>query len=143
MNGGLNPNQVRAVVAAFAHVEQALSTTEDILAGPHHNLFRQVRIAEGEQQRQEVEQACNAARALLREAMATFDLPGREDDGARIARAECSVAWAGVEGVRTKRLGAYGDVDPTLSDTLDPFVDRLAALLLHIAALFDQWPPIK
>lgn len=140
MHGGLNDNQVRRVVVALSHVEQALDATESLLEGPRQGLFREISIGESAQGRQEVGSACRAARELLREAAARFNLPARREDGARIARAECMAAWSGVEEIRATRLAGYGQVDPVLRDTLDPIVDDLSRLLLRLGTLFDRWP---
>jgi hypothetical protein len=140
MHHGLNDNQLRRVTVSLAQVEQALRSTEEILARSREDLFKTVRIADDPERRREAEALIIVVRNLLLVAFARFDLLQSDEDGARVARAAFTVAWAGVEEIRSRRLSGYGAVDPSLQSSLDPLVDELSRLLLHLAHVFDEWP---
>lgn len=140
MHGDLNANQLRRVTAVLTQVEQAVNFAESILAGPQPGLFRSAKIERSDGPRREAEKAIARLRQILQVASDRFDLPCVEDDGARIARAAVTSAWAGVDEIRPSRLFGYGQVDPELASSLDPIVKDLSASLLELARVFEDWP---
>lgn len=140
MHGGLNANQLRRVRVVLTQVEQALNSAESIMAGPRPGLFRSVTIEKSDSHRSEAEQAITRLRQILRVASDRFEIPCVEDDGAAIARASVTSAWAGVDEIRASHLSGYGQVGTELQSSLDPIVEDLSALLLELARVFDDWP---
>lgn len=53
--------------------------------------------------------------------------PKVEDIGGSVS-AEMVIAWADLNDMRSSKLRGYGEVDPALTETLDPHIERLIQL---------------
>jgi len=58
----------------------------------------------------------------------TFELQPQVEDVGQAALAEMTVAWADLHDLDPGKLGRYGVVDPALTETLAPHVQRLIEL---------------
>jgi hypothetical protein len=70
--------------------------------------------------------------------MARFELPRHHWYGRQIIVAEMSSAWTNLEEVRPERLRRFGAVDPTLTETLTPGLERLIQLVWVVRDLASR-----
>ena len=88
-----------------------------------------------------VREAIAAARRAADETRSALGLPLDRSPTLRRRVAAVAEVWAArVEDLRARRLKSYGPVDPGLPAALDPYVDRLEALLLELADAAGQLP---
>jgi hypothetical protein len=86
--------------------------------------------------RQVVDTALHQIAAVTRE----FDLAAADYDPAAAIAGEMSVCWANLCDLRADKMKRYGPVDPGLTQTLDPYMDRLADLALLLSAVVRDNP---
>jgi hypothetical protein len=84
------------------------------------------------------------ARKVIADALQTvsqlgnsLDLSVKEENAASEIRGAMSVSWANLLDNRASKLSRYGRVHPDLSSTLDPIIEQLAEMALHLSAIFD------
>lgn len=80
--------------------------------------------------RQVIAAALNQIAQLARE----FNLAQIDDNPAATIVADMSVRWADLCDARSDKLIRFGDVDPRLSQVLDPSLDRLIELTLALTS---------
>jgi len=66
-----------------------------------------------------------------------LDLPVQEENAASEIRGTMSVSWANLLDNRANKLSRYGRVHPVLSSELDPIIEQMAEMALHLSAIFD------
>lgn len=67
-----------------------------------------------------------------------FGLEEETIDLERLINAKMIVSWANLIDTKSDKLTRFGDVDPVLTEDLDPFLNRLAELALEIASLVHE-----
>ncbi len=84
------------------------------------------------------------ARKVIADALQTvlqlgrwLDLPVKEENAASEIRGTMSVSWANLLDNRAGKLSRYGKVHPDLSSELDPIIEQLAEMALHLSAIID------
>ena len=132
---GLNENQERAVAVTLRLLEERLADIERVIAEDEEGaLYRRVARFSPEQ-REKMNNLIAAMRGQIRRAAARFHLPQQEQDAAREIVGKLMLSWESLEDSRPRKLGAYGDVDPALKETLDPILQELIRLLFRLDAV--------
>lgn len=137
---GLNHAQRTALTVTVRHLELTLDRIEALLAGAHAGrLHRTVTDLAPE-----LAAPTPLLIAALRREIATmaneFSLTAAERDGRREIAGLLAIAWESLEDSRAAKLGRYGDIDPTLPDTLDPHIERLITLVVALARQVTRPP---
>jgi hypothetical protein len=134
----LNQAQRDAIATTLMQLEQALDEIERLLDGPKSGVTYTTETNFGSVTTQQIRDRCTDIRDCIVDIVAAFELPHHHQDGRRIIAAEMSVAWVNLEEIRPHRLRRYGTVVPTLTETLEPRLDRLAELVRVIQVLASQ-----
>jgi hypothetical protein len=87
---------------------------------------------------QHMREKCKELRNEIAEITAFFDLPRHHWYDRRIIVGEMASAWVNLEEIRPNRLHRYGAVDPTLTETLTPRLERLSQLVRVIQNLASR-----
>lgn len=134
----MNLAQRTALVSTLIHLERALIETEQMLDHPPRGVTFTTDVDWSEACAHSLRDLCAAARSQIAEMVDAFDLPIQHLNGRRIVVGEMSIAWVNLEELRPGRLRRYGDVDPALSETLTPRLERLMERVLAIQSLAGQ-----
>jgi len=134
----LNLAQRTALLSTLIHLERALIETEQMLDRPPSGVTFTTEVDWSEACAQDLRSLCAAARSQIAEMVDVFGLPVQHLNGRRIVVGEMSIAWVNLEELRPERLRRYGDVDPALSETLTPRLERLMEQVLAIQSLASQ-----
>jgi hypothetical protein len=67
-----------------------------------------------------------------------FELPPHRWYGRQIIMAEMISTWTNLEEIRPERLRRFGAVDPTLTETLAPSLERLIQLVRDVQNLTSR-----
>jgi hypothetical protein len=132
---GLNENQKRAVTVTLRLLEERLADIERVIEEDEDGvLYRRVaRFSPG--QREKMDELIAAMRGQIRRAAVRFRLPQEEQNAAREIAGKVTLSWESLEDSRPRKLGAYGNVDPALKETLDPILQELIRLLFRLEAV--------
>ena len=132
---GLNANQKRAVTVTLRLLEERLAHIERVMNEDEEGvLYRRVARFSPDQ-RAKMDKLIAAMRGQIRRAAERFYLPQEEQDAAREIVGKLTLSWEGLEDSRPRKLGAYGNVDPALKETLDPILQELIRLLFRLEAV--------
>ena len=71
-------------------------------------------------------------RAAIASVAETHGLPAEERDSGREIAGLLRISWESLAEIDSRRLGAYGRVDPGLRASLDPTLERMMALVVAI-----------
>ena len=126
----LNENQRRRVVTHLRLLREDLE-----------NVMRLPALAADTPAGREIGDVVGRIEAEIRALRAAFGV--RDPEKPLLRRHVAAIAevwWSRVEDLRARRLKSYGPVDPGLPAALDPYVDRLEALLLELADAAGQLP---
>ena len=128
----LNQNQERVVVVTLRLLEERLAEIERLMSVDEEGiLYHQVAHfspSQSERMRELVEEL----RAGIQAIADTFHLQREEQKPTRKIVALTSVTWESLEDLRAHRLEAYGETDPKLKETLDPWTRKLTRLILAL-----------
>jgi hypothetical protein len=129
----LSPSQKRALVVQLRNLEQVLySVGHRIRERPQEGLLTHyIPVPETIRRRFEalIEQMHEELALLVRK----FELPSKAVDSRRYIKAKMALTWSGLNEVLSSKLKRYGEVDPALSASLDPCLNRLIDLAFEIA----------
>lgn len=129
----LNRHQERALAVALRLLEERLAEIDSLMErGEEGVLYRRPVARLSTEQRARMEQLMAELRATIGSLAATFRLPRDEQDPVRRIAGLLSVTWEQLGEIDSRRLGAYGSVDPGLGETLDPAMQHLAQLVLEL-----------
>jgi hypothetical protein len=140
----LNPNQERAVGVALRLLEERLARIEEVAGSDESGvLYRRVRPGWTDAERARFDAIAAELRATIASISETFHLAREDQDSAAEIAGLMRVTWENLAGIQARHLRAYGRVDPSLRDTLDPSIERLLALVsaLEGIALGDRASP--
>ena len=124
---GLNPYQQNALEVRMRLLERTLSQIRQSLRTPlagRLTHYRPLSPATGA----EVEALIDAMLVEIAAVAEQFNLQPEVEDVAQTIRAEMTAAWADLRDTQPTKLKGYGEVDPALSETLEPHISRLISL---------------
>lgn len=139
----LNPNQERAVSVALRLLEERLARVEELLHRDEQGLlYRRLRPSWAREERARADAIVADLRSTIASASRAFNLVPEERDSGREIAGLMRISWENLAEVGSRRLRAYGHVDPALRDTLDPALERLMELVsaLEDVALGENGP---
>jgi hypothetical protein len=125
---GLNENQKRTVTVTLRLLEEQLVETERLMEQDEQGILYH-RVARFTPSQRETMGALIAQmRADIERAAREFHLARQERNAAMEIAGSLALAWESLEEIRSPKLKSYGEVDPSLTETLDPIVQRLVKL---------------
>ncbi len=126
----LNRSQARAVEVALRLLEERLSTIQGILdRGDRGVLYDRPRLSLAAERRAHVDGLLAEVNAAIASISDSLQLERNQRDPAREVLGLLNVSWEGLAEIGSRRLRAYGRVDSSLLETLDPALDRIMQLL--------------
>ena len=129
----LNHSQKRALEVQLRNLEQVLFRVGHFIGGrPEKGLLTHyIPVPETIRRRFEalIEQMHEELALLVRQ----FELQPRAVDSRGYISAKMALTWSSLNEVLSSKLKRYGEVDPALSGSLDPCLNRLSDLALQIA----------
>jgi hypothetical protein len=129
----LNADQRRAVVVALRQVEERLGRIEEILDHDESGaLYRRSRPRLSSDERERAGAILAELRTAIASVAETHGLPAEERDSGREIAGLLRISWESLAEIDSRRLGAYGRVDPGLRASLDPTLERMMALVVAI-----------
>jgi len=129
----LNADQRRAVVVALRQLEERLARIEEILDRDESGaLYRRSRPRLSSDERERAGAILAELRAAIASVAETHGLPAEERDPGREIAGLLRISWESLAEIDSRRLGAYGRVDPGLRASLDPTLERMMALVVAI-----------
>jgi len=132
---GLNQFQQTALAVTLEQLERSVNEIEHMLDDtPAGAVYATIVDFQPDTLRR-IRKQCQGVRRQIADMKAAFELPQRPSDARRIIVAEMSAAWAHLDDLRPSKLRRYGNVDPTLEQTLTPRLERLIHLVLTIEEL--------
>ena len=134
----LNPAQRTALSTALMQLEQAVAETESLLDGSRQGITHATELDWSEATTRVLRELCHVVRRHIQELVNLFDLPVHRFHGRRVVVAAMSVAWTNLEDARPDKLRRYGDVDPTLRETLAPHLEHLINQVLELQQLANR-----
>lgn len=124
----LNPNQKRAVSVTLFLLEERLAEVEQVMSQRSEGILYR-RIPRFTQRQQEaIKRLLQVMRAEIAELAERFQFDREEQDPVGRIRGLMAISWESLEESTSRRLKAYGDVDPQLKETLDPGIQKLSRL---------------
>jgi hypothetical protein len=131
----LNPAQANALLITLRIFEERLRQAELWLLGAEEKgILYQRKLHLSAQRKLTARRLIESALEEIEEVSRKFDFPRSHDDPAGLIRAQMNLSWADLCDVFSKKLRAYGTVDPQLTLALDPHLEELAKLALSIAS---------
>ena len=131
----LNPSQKRALAVQLRNLEQVLfRVSHFIREKPEEGLLTHyIPVPETIRPRLEVliEQMHEEIALLVKQ----FELQPKAVDSRGCINAKMALTWSSLNEVLSSKLKRYGEVDPALSESLDPCLNRLIDLALRIAEI--------
>jgi hypothetical protein len=134
----LNQPQRNALATNLEQLERSLNEIERLLDSPPGGVTYTTEVDFSPITVEQLRARCHDLRSQIAETAAAFDLPCRRWNGRQLIVAEMSVAWVDLEDLRPPKLRRYGAVDPSLSETLAPRLERLSSLVLAIQDLASR-----
>lgn len=129
---GLNPNQKRAVTVTLRLLEERLADIERVIAADERGILYERVASFTPAQRARMDELIGALREQIRRVAEEFHLPRESYSAARYVVGTVSLLWESVEEIRARKLKSYGEVDPSLKQTLDPLLHRIIQLLFAL-----------
>jgi hypothetical protein len=129
----LNRDQERTVAVRLRMLEEALAEIRDLMDADEEGiLYRRDRPRFTDEQRAAVLALVAELRAAIRAVAETFHLPREDQDARQHMLGLLAIAWESLCEIDSRRLAAYGEVDPALAVTLDPAIGRLIELVVAL-----------
>ncbi len=116
-------------------LERTLDEFEHLLDSPPAGITYAVEVDFAPATVRQIHETCRDLREQIAEVAAAFDVRRRRINVRRIIAGDMSIAWVNLQDLRPSRLQGYGDVDPSLSETLAPRLERLGQLTMAIRDL--------
>ncbi len=83
-------------------------------------------------------QMIDRQQVLINDLFRRFQLKRETIDVVQSMIAELSISWTQLVDSRSDKLSRYGEVDPDLSATLDPAIDKMIEACLSMVRLLDK-----
>ena len=129
----LNPSQKRALVVQLRNLEQVLFRVDHCIGGRAEEGLLTHYIAVPETIRLRLASLTEQMREEIALLVKQFELQPKAVDSRSYINAKIALTWSGLNEVLSSKLKRYGEVDPELSESLDPCLNRLIDLALQIA----------
>ncbi len=127
----LNQPQKNSLEIELRHLERALRVARLLMTAPEIGiLIHRLPVSQAARQRLEpiIEQIMTEIATLAEK----FQLQPEADDPLSTLNAEMAVAWSDLYDMLSPKLKRYGEVDPALTETLDPHIKKLISLTYAI-----------
>jgi hypothetical protein len=134
----LNPSQLNALGVVLEQLERTLDEFEHLLDSPPAGVTYVVEVDFAPATVQQIHEKCRALREQIAEVAATFDVSRRHINVRRVIAGDMAIAWVNLQDLRPSRLRGYGDVDPSLTETLAPRLEKLGELATAIRDLASE-----
>ena len=134
----LNQAQRIAVSTTLLHLERSLDEIERLLAGSGNGVTYTTEVNLTTATAQQIREVCANIRREIAAMVEHFDLSTQRWYGRQVIVAEMTSAWTNLEEVRPERLRRFGAVDPSLTETLTPGVERLIQLVWAVQNLASR-----
>ena len=131
----LNWSQRNVLATSLELLERSLDEIERLLDSPPAGLTYAIEVDFRPATARQIRERCRDIRGEIAEIVTAFELSQRRWDGRRMIDAEMSAAWSNLEELRLPGLRRYGAVDPALTETLVPRLERLINLVLALRQL--------
>jgi hypothetical protein len=109
-------------------LERTLDEFEHLLDSPPAGVTYVVEVDFAPATVRQIHETCRDLREQIAEVAAAFDVRRRRVNVRRIIAGDMSIAWVNLQDISPSRLRGYGDVDPSLNETLTPRLERLSRL---------------
>lgn len=131
----LNESQTRSVTVTLRLLEERLVEIERLLTVNEEGiLYSRVATFSPSQQKQ-MQQLIEELREGIKVVTETFELKHEPQDPTRRIVGLLAITWESIEELYARRLRAYGEVDPRVQETLDPWVEKLTQGVLTLEYL--------
>ncbi len=134
----LNPSQRNALAVVLEQLERTLDEFDRFLDSPPAGVTYAVEVDFAPATFQQIHEKCRDLREQIAEVAATFDVPRRRINVRRVIAGDLAIAWVNLQDLRPSRLQGYGDVAPSLTETLAPRLERLGELVTAIRDLASE-----
>lgn len=134
----LNQAQRIAVSTTLLHLERSLDEIERLLTGPNNGVTHTTEVNLAPATAQQIRGVCADIRSEITAMVERFELPPHHWYGRQIILAEMTSTWTNLEEIRPERLRRFGAVDPTLTETLTPGLERLVQLVWDVQNLASR-----
>lgn len=131
----LNPAQRNSVAIALRQTEQVLADLLHQAGRCDSGILYRSRLALSDAEKEQMQALIASAKEEIATLAERFHLEAEEEDERRTAVARLSYIWTVLEDIRPDKLQRYGEVAPTLRESLEPSLDRLIALTLTLGRL--------
>ena len=129
----LNPSQKRALAVQLRNLEQVLFRVNHLIRErPEEGILTHY-IPVPEPIRPRLEALAEQMRVEIALLAKQYELQPKAVDSRSHIKAKMALTWSGLNEVLSSKLKRYGEVDPALSESLDPCLNRLIDLALQIA----------
>ena len=138
MKDKLNRSQWNALRITMYTFEKNLRSAQAWLDGTEESgTFYERKLHLSAKRREQARKVITDALQTVIQLGNSLDLSVKEENAASKIRGEMSVSWANLLDMRAGKLSRYGKVHPDLSSELDPIIEQLAEMALHLSAIFD------
>lgn len=134
----LNQAQRTAVSTTLLHLERALDEIERLLDGPSSGVTYTTEVNLAPTTAQQIRRVCGDIRSEIAAMAERFELPPHRWYGRQVIVGEMTSTWTNLEEIRPERLRRFGAVDPTLTETLAPGLERLIQLVWAVQNLASR-----
>ena len=129
----LNDSQKRALEVQLRNLEQVLSRVDHFIRERPEEDFLTHYIPVPETIRPRLEALTEQMHEELAVLIRQFELQPKAVDSRSYINATMALTWSSLNEVLSSKLKRYGEVDPALSESLDPCLNRLIDLALQVA----------
>ena len=119
--------------------EENLRHALEWLDGREENgILYQRKLTISEENRNQASQAIHSALNRIEKLSDVFGLEKQPESAASMLGGDLSINWANLMDTQAGKLRRYGKVHPELADTLDPDIQNLAEIALHLSTILGQ-----
>ena len=129
----LNPSQKRALAVQLRNLEQLLLRVGHCIRERPEEALLTHYIPVPETIRPRLASLTGQMREEIVLLVKQYELQPKAVDSRSYINAKMALTWSGLNEVLSSKLKRYGEVDPALSASLDPCLNRLIDLALQIA----------
>jgi hypothetical protein len=120
------------------HLERSLDEIERLLAGSGNGVTYTTEVNLTPATAQQIRRVCAEIRNEIAAMVERFELPPHHWYDRQIIMAEMTSTWTNLEEIRPDRLRRFGAVDPSLTETLTPGLERLIQLVWDVQNLVSR-----
>jgi hypothetical protein len=120
------------------HLERSLDEIERLLAGSGNGVTYTTEVNLTPATAQQIRRVCAEIRNEIAAMVERFELPPHHWYDRQIIMAEMTSTWTNLEEIRPERLRRFGTVDPSLTESLAPGLERLIQLIRDVQNLVSR-----